>query len=317
MVTDAAVAGTIVDGVIVVARMGSTHRASLRRAVEELQGVGARLLGIVLNDVHHTEDRYGSRYAYAYQYHDEDGTDGAGDRDGKPAARAKRGRGTPVLPAIWAGIVGVGLACAGSAASAQQERQPPSERASTAAAARDTNLTHGVRPGDVVRIWIWREPDLSGEFPIDPRGTLILPLLGALEAGGKTGETLTEELRSAYARYLKNPSVQVTVLRRVAVQGLVANPGFYPVDATVSIAEVIALAGGIAPSGDPGRIRLVRAGRVVVTRLGPETVLERSSVQSGDVIYVPEKGWLARNGGTLLWAGVSVAGAILVGTLVR
>ncbi len=40
-------------------------------------------------------------------------------------------------------------------------------------------VTAGVRPGDVIRVWIWREQDYSGEFPVDARGTAVLPLLGA------------------------------------------------------------------------------------------------------------------------------------------
>jgi len=67
LVTDAAVTGTIADGVILVARMGATHRESLRRAVEELRSIGASLVGTVLTDVHHTEDRYGQRYGHYYR----------------------------------------------------------------------------------------------------------------------------------------------------------------------------------------------------------------------------------------------------------
>ena len=76
VVTDAAVAGTLADGVIVVARMGATHRESLRRAVEDLERVGARVVGTVLNDAHEREDRYG--YRYVYEYHDGDGRNGTG-----------------------------------------------------------------------------------------------------------------------------------------------------------------------------------------------------------------------------------------------
>jgi Mrp family chromosome partitioning ATPase len=67
LVTDAAVTGVIADGVIVVARMGRTHRESLRRAVDELRTVGAPVIGTVLTDVHHGEDRYGHRYGQYYE----------------------------------------------------------------------------------------------------------------------------------------------------------------------------------------------------------------------------------------------------------
>ncbi len=77
VVTDAAVLGTIADGVVFVARMGATHGEELRRSVEELQGIGARVVGTVLTDVHHAEDRYGYRYGY-YDYYDE--ADGRGGK---------------------------------------------------------------------------------------------------------------------------------------------------------------------------------------------------------------------------------------------
>lgn len=71
LVTDAAVTGAIADGVIVVARMGATHRGALQRAVEELRAIGAPLAGMVLTDVHHSEDRYGQRYDQYYTAEDD------------------------------------------------------------------------------------------------------------------------------------------------------------------------------------------------------------------------------------------------------
>jgi capsular exopolysaccharide synthesis family protein len=67
VVTDAAVVATIADGLLIVARMGSTHGEPLRHAVAELEGIGARVVGVVLTDVHHAEDRYGYRYGYHYK----------------------------------------------------------------------------------------------------------------------------------------------------------------------------------------------------------------------------------------------------------
>ena len=73
-VTDAAVLGALADGIILVARMGATHAEALQRSVEELEGIGTRVIGTVLTDVHHAADRYGYKYAY-YRY-DRDADDG-------------------------------------------------------------------------------------------------------------------------------------------------------------------------------------------------------------------------------------------------
>jgi tyrosine-protein kinase Etk/Wzc len=72
VVTDAAVVGTLVDGVVVVTRQGSTHRDALRLACEELRGVNATIVGTVLNDLTASGGGYGYRYAYRHYY----GTDG-------------------------------------------------------------------------------------------------------------------------------------------------------------------------------------------------------------------------------------------------
>jgi succinoglycan biosynthesis transport protein ExoP len=95
VVTDAAVVGTQVDGVLMVARMGATHGEALRHAVEEMRGLGAKMVGTVLTDVNQREDRYGYRYGY-YQYYEENGNgnghEGNGGNGKKTNGRAKAGK---------------------------------------------------------------------------------------------------------------------------------------------------------------------------------------------------------------------------------
>src|SRR5512143_174015 len=89
VVTDAAVVGARADGVLMVARMGATHGDALQRSVEEMRGLGARVVGTVLTDVSQHEDRYGYRYGY-YQYYDEDGAHGNGNGNGNGKRRGRR-----------------------------------------------------------------------------------------------------------------------------------------------------------------------------------------------------------------------------------
>ena len=166
-------------------------------------------------------------------------------------------------------------------------------------------------------MWVWREADYSGEFPVDARGIVVLPVLGPVAARGKTAQALSDSLTRAYQKFVNNPSIQITVLRRISVSGAVTKPGLYPADATITVGELIALAGGIGPNGSQNRIQLVRNGQVVVSSLGPGTVLQNSELQSGDQIFVPERGWFARNGGVFLAGGVSVTTAVIVALLVR
>ncbi len=210
-----------------------------------------------------------------------------------------------VAAAAWA------MASAAPRTGVAQEAAP----ASPAAAER---LPAGVRPGDVVRVWIWREADLTGEFAVDARGRVVLPLLGERTVAGASSEQLADLLRNDFRRYLTNPSIQVTVLRRLTVSGQVARPGLYPVDATVTVGDAIALAGGLTPTANASRIRLIRDGRVLTTAVEPSLVLERSEVQSGDAIHVPERSWLSRNApGVALGMLSAVAASLTVGLLLR
>ncbi len=110
-----------------------------------------------------------------------------------------------------------------------------------------------LRPGDVVRLRIWREPDLSGDFQVDEQGTVVLPKIGALSIKEMPAASLKTMLVDKYSTYLRDPAIDVTVLRRVNVLGAVKNPGLYPVDATMTVADVFALAGGVGPDGNPDK----------------------------------------------------------------
>src|SRR5205823_84064 len=104
-----------------------------------------------------------------------------------------------------------------------------------------------IRPGDVIRLRIWREPDLSGDFPVDINGLVVFPKIGQVAAGSMTADSLKRRVVSAYEVYLRNPSIEMIFLRRINVLGAVKAPGLYPVDATMTLADVIAAAGGATP----------------------------------------------------------------------
>lgn len=168
-----------------------------------------------------------------------------------------------------------------------------------------------LRPGDVVRLAIWREPDFSGEFTVDRSGVIVLPRLGDVQVLDLDPGTLKETLLEGYRRYLVNPSIEITILRRVNVMGAVQRPGLYPVDPTVTIADVLALAGGSTPIGDPSKIRLIRDGEVISTTLGEGTRIGESPIRSGDQIVVPERSWITRNAGVVA-ASISAVVTLIV-----
>src|SRR5207244_7038612 len=86
-----------------------------------------------------------------------------------------------------------------------------------------------LRPGDLVKLKIWREPDLSGEFPVGTDGVVVFPKIGGYNVTGETAETLKGKVITAYQRVLRSPSIEFTPLRRVTGFGAVREPGVYPI----------------------------------------------------------------------------------------
>jgi polysaccharide export outer membrane protein len=171
-----------------------------------------------------------------------------------------------------------------------------------------------LRPGDRVRLNIWREPDLSGEYQVDERGEVVFPKLGAMRVTDLSADSLKQLLVHDYTAYLRDPSVEVTLLRRVNVLGAVRSPGLYQVDQTETIADVLAQAGGPTSDGKPDRVELRRDGAKTGTRLTRDSHLFTSGVQSGDQLWVPQRSWLSRNTG-LVAAALTATAIVFAATL--
>lgn len=154
-----------------------------------------------------------------------------------------------------------------------------------------------LQPGDIVRLRIWREGDLSGDFPVDQNGMVTFPKLGPLRVSDETTSSLKAKLVIAYQQVLRNPSIEVTHLRRVSISGAVRTPGLYPVDPTVTIADAVALAGGATPDGVHGRVELIRNGTRIGVKLDDTAQIADLPLRSGDQLFVPERNWIARNPG--------------------
>jgi protein involved in polysaccharide export with SLBB domain len=189
--------------------------------------------------------------------------------------------------------------------------QPDAREAATAAATADP-----LRPGDVVRVRIWREPDLSGDFTVDPDGMVVFPKLGPVHVTPFSAATLRERLVRDYGEFLNHESIELTLLRRLQVLGAVRNPGLYPVDGTMTVTDVLALAGGATPQGDPRRVELIRGGERVTSRLDVDAPLGSSPMRSGDQLFIPERSWISRNTGVVA-AVVSTGATLFLALLTR
>lgn len=176
--------------------------------------------------------------------------------------------------------------------------------------------TDAPRPGDVVRLRVWREPDMSGEFRVDEHGDAVLPRLGPVRVTAMSADSLRRRLMATYAAYLRDPSIEVTLLRRVSVAGAVRTPGVFTVEPTMTVADVVALAGGTAPEGRKDRVEVLRDGVTVSRSVSRGARIGDTVVRSGDQLIVPERGWLSRNTGVVT-AAIGALGFLIPALLSR
>jgi protein involved in polysaccharide export with SLBB domain len=168
-----------------------------------------------------------------------------------------------------------------------------------------------VMPGDLINVVIVAEKDLTGQFVVDDRGSVVLPLLGARTVTGGPWSVIRDSLLASYARELRYPIVQLTPLRRVTVLGHVNLAGVHMLDPQITLAGAIAAAQGASPDGDLSRVRVVRDGATLVAAAPIEATVSMMGIRSGDQIFVGRRGWWDRNSATVVGALISAV-ALLV-----
>src|SRR5690606_35540605 len=116
---------------------------------------------------------------------------------------------------------------------------------------------------DILEVDVFEVDDLDRIAQVDSRGMISLPLIGELQAAGKTVRQVEGEIRDKYAaRYLQSPQVSVFVKesfgQRVTVDCEVRKAGIYPTSATTSLIDVLAEAGGLSDIADASKIYVFR-----------------------------------------------------------
>lgn len=173
-------------------------------------------------------------------------------------------------------------------------------RAQTSAAAAATPVEYQLGAGDVVRISVFQNPDLTLEARIGEAGLISYPLLGTVRVGGLTvrqaEKALADGLRNG--NFVKQPQVSVLVMQvrgnQASVLGQVNRPGRFPIEvADMRLSDLLALAGGIT-SGGADNLTLVgtRDGKPFRKVFDLPGIFRSEgrdndvSVQNGDVVYV-------------------------------
>jgi protein involved in polysaccharide export with SLBB domain len=168
------------------------------------------------------------------------------------------------------------------------------------------------RPGDQVLLRIVRDSVYTETLQIDVNGMVVVPIVGDLRLGGVAGGAVQDTLRARLARFVNPAAVQATLLRRVRVVGDVARPGVYHVDRSLTLRDVLALAGGPTAAGEARRAWLERGDTRVGIRDWRRDAQGLWLVESGDQLLVERLPWYRQN---LLAVGTTAA-SLLVAVLI-
>jgi polysaccharide export outer membrane protein len=154
----------------------------------------------------------------------------------------------------------------------------------------DIAAQYRLGPGDQVRISVFDQPNVSGEFAVDGAGVIAFPLLGLVEGGGKTAGELAQLIADGLTEngYLVNPQVvvQVSQFRPYYIFGEVGEPGAYPYTTGLTVRNAVAAARGFTYRANTRRVYIQRAGENEerLYELTPAT-----AVRPGDTIRIPER----------------------------
>ena len=143
-------------------------------------------------------------------------------------------------------------------------------------------------PGDQLRISVFNEAELTGQFVVGSQGTISYPLVGDVRAGGLTIPEFTEALREALLQYIRQPNVSVEVAnyRPFFILGEVQRPGTYPYSASLTVLNAVATAGGFTYRANRGRV-YIRHANEQEERAFPLTIA--TPVLPGDTVRIGER----------------------------
>jgi polysaccharide export outer membrane protein len=143
--------------------------------------------------------------------------------------------------------------------------------------------------GDKLRVIVFGETDLTGEYDIAADGSMTFPLIGAVNAMDLTPEQLSHAIATRLQRgYLRDPSVVVSVItyRPFYILGEVEHPGAYPFAPNLDAMSAVAVAGGFTYRANRRRVFIRRAGE---TGEQPYTLRQAVPIQPGDTVRVGER----------------------------
>jgi len=181
----------------------------------------------------------------------------------------------------------------------------PDPAADTAQRSASFEANYRIGVDDRVQIAVWRNPELSVTAPVRPDGKISVPIIGDVEAGGRTPSEVAEIIKKRLSEYIREPNVVVILtelrshefLSRVRVTGAVRTPRSMPHRQGMTVLDAVLEAGGVNDFASPNRSKLYRKVKDKTEVFGVDLgdILNKGRLESnyplrpGDVITVPER----------------------------
>lgn len=182
---------------------------------------------------------------------------------------------------------------------AQKPEQPPAKTRQNGPVAAAAEPQYKIGAEDVLKVDVWKEPDITRQVTVRPDGKISLPLLDDVQALGLTALELSHVIRDGLKQYITEPQVTVTVIeinsRRVYVTGEVMRPGAYPMLPNMTVLQVLSSCGGFTQFANTKKIYILRMqeGKQVKIPVNYKSLVsgrnpeENVVLQTGDTIVVP------------------------------
>jgi len=159
-----------------------------------------------------------------------------------------------------------------------------------------------IGPGDVLQVFVWRQPELSVSVPVRPDGKVSTPLVEDIVAVGKTPSQLAREMERVLSEYVRTPQVNVIVSQpvstfsQVKIIGQVAKPQAVPYREGITALDAVLAVGGLAPFAAGNRAKIVREenGKRRELKIRLDDLVNKGDMRQnlplrpGDVLVVPE-----------------------------
>jgi polysaccharide export outer membrane protein len=200
---------------------------------------------------------------------------------------------TPRFAHFHAAILGLAVIFGAVTATAQPVTEPappvPVKEVSAAAPTAYVGSDYRLGPGDKIRLIVFGEEALSGQFVVSGNGKVSLPLIGEVNAANLTVPQFQDEVDAALRQgYLKEPRVSAEVLtyRPFYILGEVRNPGEYPYSSGLTVLNAVATAGGFTYRAQTKRVFIRRHSE---TEEKSYELKSETSVAPGDTIRIGER----------------------------